>query len=235
MAATTFVLVHGAWRGGWCWRRVADLLERRGHKVYAPTLTGVADRSHLLAAGIGLDTHISDVANLLKWDELKGVVLCGHSYAGSVISGVAERMPDAIAALVFLDAFVPRNGQALVDLGAAEVGDPIRAAAQRGEISVPPIPAAVFGVNERDRAGLDAQCTPNPINCFLDPVTLTGARARVATKAYVRATGYPGTTFEAPHAVAKADPTWRNYEIPCGHDVMVDMPERVADILTELA
>src|SRR4051794_7057319 len=97
MAGKTFVLVHGAWHGGWCWRRVADLLEKQGHKVFAPTLTGLGERSHLLRAGINISTHVTDVVNLLKWEQLSGVVLCGHSYGGMVVSSVAEHMAPAIA------------------------------------------------------------------------------------------------------------------------------------------
>src|SRR6185312_1533319 len=88
----TFVLVHGAWHGGWCWRRVSDLLEKKGHKVFAPTMTGLGERSHLMSAMITLDTHITDVANVIKWEGLENVVLVGHSYAGFVISGVAEKV-----------------------------------------------------------------------------------------------------------------------------------------------
>src|SRR5438132_10901408 len=119
MAATTaktFVLVHGAWHGGWCWRRVSDLLERQGHKVFTPTLTGLGERSHLLRAGINISTHVTDVVNLLKWEGLSGVVLCGHSYGGMVVSGVAEQMGDKIASIVFLDAFVPENHDSMAEL-----------------------------------------------------------------------------------------------------------------------
>ena len=105
--AKTFVLVHGAWHGGWCWRRVSDLLERQGHKVFTPTLTGLGERSHLMSKEIRLATHITDVVNHLKWEGLEGVVLCGHSYGGMVVSAVAEQMADKIASIVLLDAFVP--------------------------------------------------------------------------------------------------------------------------------
>jgi pimeloyl-ACP methyl ester carboxylesterase len=91
----TFVLVHGAWHGGWCWQRVADRLRDKGHRVFTPTLTGLGERSHLLRAGVDLKTHIADVANVLKWERLTDVVLCGHSYGGFVISGVAEEMASA--------------------------------------------------------------------------------------------------------------------------------------------
>src|ERR1035441_10113729 len=108
-ASKTFVLVHGAWHGGWCWRRVADLLTAKGHKVFTPTLTGLGERSHLMSPTIDLTTHITDIANVIMWERLGNVVLCGHSYGGLVISGVVERIRKAIEAMVFLDAFVPAD------------------------------------------------------------------------------------------------------------------------------
>src|SRR5579862_2388072 len=110
---STFVLVHGAWHGGWCWKRVRAILQAQGHEVFTPTLTGLADRSHLLTPAVNLETHIDDVVNLIRWEELSGVVLCGHSYGGAVISGVAERIPEHIAALVYLDAFVLDDGESV--------------------------------------------------------------------------------------------------------------------------
>src|SRR5205807_2556337 len=110
-AVTTFVLVHGSWHGGWCWRRVADRLERGGHKVYTPTLTGLGERVHLLTASVDLNTHITDVVNVIKFENLSNIVLVGHSYAGCVISGVAEQMLPAIASIVFVDAFLPQDGE----------------------------------------------------------------------------------------------------------------------------
>jgi pimeloyl-ACP methyl ester carboxylesterase len=111
----TFVLVHGAWHGSWCWKRVRKALQQQGHEVFTHTLTGVGERSHLLAESIDLQTHIMDVLNLIHWEELTDFVLCGHSYAGMVVSGVADRIPHHIRSLVFLDAFVPENGESLVD------------------------------------------------------------------------------------------------------------------------
>ena len=131
--AYTFVLVHGAWHGGWCWQRVADRLRRGGHVVFTPTLTGLGERSHLLRDGIDLKTHITDVVNVMKWEDLSDVVLCGHSYGGFVISGVAEQMAPAISSIVFLDAFVPRNGECVLDLTgpAVQDGSPQRTATRR--------------------------------------------------------------------------------------------------------
>jgi pimeloyl-ACP methyl ester carboxylesterase len=230
----TFVLVHGAWHGAWCWRRVARLLTAKGHEVFAPTLTGVAERSHLLAPGIDLDTHILDVVNEMKWQELKGVVLVGHSYAGMVISGVAEKMEQTIASFVMLDAFFPDNGQSLVDLQPPPVRDVFLTAERGGASVMPPRPAAMFNVNEKDRAWVDAQCTPHPIKCFTQKLVLTGARERIAKKAYIRATSYPSSPFDHGLATARAK-GWRAYEVACGHDVMIDMPERLAEILQDVA
>ena len=104
MTQKTFVLVHGAWHGGWCWRRVADRLEKQGHKVFTPTLTGLGERSHLMSPGIDLDTHINDVVNVIKWEDLKGVCLVAHSYGGWPVSGALEKILDRVSSTVFLDA-----------------------------------------------------------------------------------------------------------------------------------
>jgi pimeloyl-ACP methyl ester carboxylesterase len=231
----TFVLVHGAWHGGWCWRRVADLLERKDHKVFTPTLTGLGERSHLLRPGINVTTHITDIVNVLKWERLSDVVLCGHSYGGLVVSGVAERMPPAIGSIVFLDAFLPKSGDSMEQLTSQAVRDQLKGAIERGDIGVPPRPAAAFLVNEKDQAWVDALCVPQPIGTMTEKVALTGARERIAKKAYIRAVRYPNPGFDQAYARVKADPSWRTYEVPCGHDVMVDMPERLSDILIEVA
>jgi pimeloyl-ACP methyl ester carboxylesterase len=231
----TFVLVHGAWHGGWCWRRVADRLTARGHKVFTPTLTGLGERSHLLRRDIGLATHVADVVNLIRWERLEDLVLVGHSYAGFVISAAAEEVQPALAALVFLDAFVPESGQSLFELTAPATRDAITAAAQRGDTTVPPRSAEFFKVNEKDRAWVDTLCTPQPLATLRDKVTLTGARERVPKKAYVRARDYPNPAFDAALARLGTNPAWRVYEVPCGHDVMVDMPERLTEILLEAA
>ncbi len=230
----TFVLVHGAWHGAWCWRRVARILAREGHEVFTPTLTGLGERSHLLAPGIDLDTHILDVVNAMKWQGLNDAVLVGHSYGGMVISGVAERMEKAIAAFVMLDAFFPENGEALIDLAAPATRQGFLAAAASGATSLPPRPAAAFKVNEADRAFVDAQCTPQPLQSGLQKATLAGARERIANRVYIRATGYPSEPFDRALAKARAQ-GFRTYEVPCGHDVMLDMPERLAAILREVA
>ena len=234
-AKHTFVLVHGAWHGGWCWRRVSDLLERQGHKVFTPTLTGLGERSHLLRAGINVSTHVTDVANVLKWEGLSNVVLCGHSYGGLVVSGVAEQMISAIGSIVFLDAFVPENSDSMAALTSGAVRDNLKIAAERGDLGVPARSAAAFLVNDKDQAWVDAMCVPQPIGTMTEKITLTGARERIGKKAYIRASAYPNPGFDTAYARVKADTSWRTYEVPCGHDVMVDMPERLAEILVEVA
>ena len=141
--ARTFVLVHGAWHGGWCWRRVAERLTAKGHYVVAPTLSGVGERSHLRAEDIDLTTHVDDVVGEMKWKDLDDVVLVGHSYGGMVITGVAEQMRERIAAIVYLDAFMPGDGQALADF---------RARTSWPEPVTPAPPAAYFHVNDKDIA-----------------------------------------------------------------------------------
>lgn len=232
---STFVLVHGAWHGGWGWVRLAELLRRQGHVVFTPTLTGLGERSHLLSPGINASLHITDVVNLIHYERLSDIVLVGHSYGGCVVSGVAEIVPDKIASIVFLDAFIPDNGDATVELVQPAVKDIILAAAARGETTVAVRNAAAFNVNEKDQAWVDSLAGPQPIGTMTEKLKLTGAREKIARKTYIRASGYPNVSFEAAHARAKADKSWRTFEVPCGHDVMIDMPERLAEILNEVA
>ncbi|MDI1347192.1 MAG: alpha/beta hydrolase [Pseudolabrys sp.] len=233
MSQKTFVLVHGAWHGGWGWVRLAELLRRQGHVVFTPTLTGLGERSHLIGANVNASLHIKDVVNLIHYERLSGIVLVGHSYGGCVVSGVAEVVPDKIASIVFLDAFIPDDGDATVDLVQPAVKDIILAAAARGETIVPVRNAAAFNVNENDRPWVDSLAGPQPIGTMTEKLKLTGAREKIARKTYIRASGYPNVSFEAAHARAKAE-GWRTYEVPCGHDVMIDMPERLAEILNEV-
>jgi pimeloyl-ACP methyl ester carboxylesterase len=226
----TFVLVHGAWHGGWCWRRVADILTAKGHKVFTPTLTGVGERSHLMSPKIDLTTHITDIANVIMWERLGNVVLCGHSYGGVVISGVVERIPEAIEAMVFLDAFVPADGESMFKLTSPRLRTLIETIAARGESVVAPVSAEAFKVNEADRAWVDASCTPHPLASLVEKIALAGAYERISKKVYIRAKVYPASYFDATHARLQLDPAWRVFDLACGHDAMIDMPEEVADI-----
>jgi len=220
--AETFVLVHGAWHGGWCWKRVVERLAAKGNRVYAPSLTGLADRSHLLSEAVNLSTHVADVANLIRWEELKDVVLVGHSYGGMVVTGVADKLPERIACLVYLDAYVPESGQSMQDLRPRELPN---------ALTVDPTSAETFRVNERDRAWVDRLCTPHPVACVTERLLLSGAYRAVRRKIYVRAAGYPHPAFAATYERVKGDPGWVAHALPCGHDVMVDMPDALAEIL----
>ncbi len=230
---STFVLVHGAWHGGWGWVRLVALLRKQGHTVFAPTLTGLGERSHLIRPDIDASQHITDIVNVIRYERLTDIVLVGHSYGGCVVSGVAEVLPDTIKSIVFLDAFIPDDGDATVDLVQPAVKTIILAAAARGETTVPVRDAAAFNVNEKDRAWVDSLALPQPIGTMIEKLKLTGARERIANKTYIRATGYPNVSFEKAHARAKAE-GWRTYEVPCGHNVMVDRPQRLAEILNEV-
>jgi pimeloyl-ACP methyl ester carboxylesterase len=227
----TFVLVHGGWHGGWCWKRVAELLAAKHHTVFAPTLTGLCERSHLLKPDINLDTHILDIVNEIKWKDLRDVILVGHSYAGMVVSGVVEKMEKSIAALVMLDAFFPANGQSMSDI------DPLKPrileARDAGVTALPPLTAEMLGVNEQDRAWVDAKCTPQPIQCLLQPVALSGARERIGKKAYIRSQ-FPYAAFDAGLSESRKL-EWDVYEVPGGHDVMIDAPTQLAERLDGLA
>jgi pimeloyl-ACP methyl ester carboxylesterase len=222
----TFVLVHGAWHGSWCWQRVRTALQHNGHVVFTPTLTGIGERSHLLAPQVDLTTHTLDVLNLIQWEELDEIVLCGHSYGGMVVTGVADRMPQRIRSLVFLDAFVPETGQSLVDFVPISDDQLIDGWKCR------PLSAEFFGVNPADRAWVDRQCTVQSVACFQQPVQLTGGFGRVRRVAYAYASGWAGdqSPFRPFYVQAKAR-GWSTSEIDCGHDAMLDRPDAVTELL----
>jgi pimeloyl-ACP methyl ester carboxylesterase len=177
-AGRFFVLVHGAGHGGWAWRRLADLLSAKGHRVFTPTLTGLGERSHLMSGAISLQTHILDVVNLFRWEDLRNAVLVGHSYAGWVVSGAVEQLDDRVDALVYLDAFLPDDGQRGFDFLNDQQQAAFREAQARGEVSRPgPTSAALKIQRPEDAAWVDSKITPHPIGVSLDALELTGARA----------------------------------------------------------
>ena len=223
---TTFVLVHGAWHGSWCWQRVRSALQERGHQVFTPTLTGLGERSHLLSPEVDLRTHTLDVVNLIRLEDLTDIVLCGHSYGGFVVAGVADMLPGRIRSLVFLDAFVPEHGHCLTDYA------PITDEQLTDGWKVAPIPAEVFGVNPGDRAWVDRQCTPQSIACFRQPIELTGQLARIKRIDYIFASGWGGghSPFMQFHEKARAR-GWQTHELACGHDVMIDEPAALTNLL----
>jgi pimeloyl-ACP methyl ester carboxylesterase len=230
-AQKTFVLVHGAWHGGWCWRRVSDRLEAKGHKVFTPTMTGLGACSHLLSKDVNLTTHITDIKNFIKWENLSGIVLVGHSYGGLIISGVAEELHDKIASIVFLDAFLPENGDSLAEKASPAFKDVIAQAINRGDVSLKQPPAAAFGVAEPDRPW--GKCTPQPLATYTEKAVYTGGRDKIAKKTYIRAKGYAGPAFDAALAKTKADPSWKTHEMTSGHDAMVIQPQELTELLLQ--
>jgi pimeloyl-ACP methyl ester carboxylesterase len=236
----TFLLVHGAWHGGWCYKRVAARLRAAGHEVYTPTLTGLGERTHLMNRTVNLDTHVHDVIGVIRWEELDDIVLCGHSYGGMVISGVADKMPGKIRSIVYLDAFVPANGKSAMDLMSPETQGAFREdAKQNGEgYLMTPIPAAAFSVNPKDAAWVDRMCVKHPLACFEQKIARDGESAKIGRRTYILAAGWapsPALGGVSPFVEVaerlKRDKEWHVVSVPCGHDVMVDMPGELAELL----
>ena len=232
----TFVLVHGAWHGGWCWKDVAARLEKQGHRVYTPTNTGLGERSHLLTKDVNVSTHVTDIVNVFKWEDLSDVVLVGHSYGGLVISGVAEEIPEKISSIVFLDAFLPADGDDLIGKASPAFKDAIASAQQRGDISLKSPPAAAFGVTDPAAAAwVNGKLTPQPFGTYTEKARYKGGRDKIAKKTYIRAKAYANPTFDANLAKAKASTGWKTFEFDSGHDVMVIQPERLTATLLDVA
>lgn len=233
--AKTFVLVPGGWCGGWLYRDVAELLRAKGHVVHTPSLTGVGDRSHLLNASVNLDTHVADIVNLLKWEELSEVVLVGHSFSGPVLSCVAEKSLAALAAVVYVNAYVPENGHSITDMFSERARNGVMSRVAKGEISDPPPPAAFFMVDQKLWARLDAKHTPHPLGAYTQKPVLTGAVLKVPKKTYVLGTRFGrGRDYDKLfYAKFKDDPGWRTVELDSGHLPMVEMPENFVKMLEE--
>jgi pimeloyl-ACP methyl ester carboxylesterase len=229
----TFVLIHGAWSGGWCFHKVADRLRAKGHRVFAPTLTGQGERTHLGNGGVNLSLHLTDVLNVFHYENLSDVVLAGHSYGGMVITGIGDRIPDKVRALVYLDAFLPEHNQSLFDINIpANSQKFVQGAGGIGGLAVPPPPAAYFNVNKDDAARVDALATPFPLGCFTEKLKLTGAHSKIGKRIYVHSTVLPRESpFKPFYDRVKADPSWQAHTLPCGHDAMLDMPDETTAIL----
>jgi pimeloyl-ACP methyl ester carboxylesterase len=243
----TYVLVHGAWHGGWCWRKVTPLLADAGHQVFTPTLTGLGERAHLAGPDVGLSTHVQDVVNVLEFEDLREVVLVGHSYAGMVVTGVAGRVFERLRHLAYLDAYLPRPGQSLVDLIPPE-----RLVSMRQRVrdegkgwllpSVEPVPWEVT-VRERylvqDEAELRwmlNRLVGQPFKTMTEPVDVSDARAAALPRTYIRCPKYSNPAFDRAAAESSAPGSgWRAHELPTSHDAMITAPRELADLLLALA
>lgn len=234
----TIVLVHGATRGGWIWRRVAPLLAARGHEVYRPTLTGLGERVHLANRDTGLGTHVQDVLGVLEYEDLRDVVLVGHSYGGMVISGVAGTAAERLAHLVYLDAIVPRDGESLF-AAIARVNP--EAAAQRQQPGaddwlLPSIDPSLVGITDgADLAWLRARATPHPLKCFVEPVRVARPIPDAIPRTYIHCTEQTSISMDAFAAWLRTEPGWRLRELATGHEAPVSDPRGLAALLLEAA
>jgi len=228
-----YVLVHGSWLGGWVWRKVTPRLRAAGHDVYAPSLTGLGDRAHLARPEVDLALHIDDIANLIAYENLRGIVLVGHSYAGMVITAVADRMPDRIAHLVYLDAVVPEDGKSVLDVIPKAMAAQVRAGVAANDgWRLPPAPPAALGIADADDARwLDAHARGMPIRTHEQPIKLAGKYAAVPKRTFIYCSNPAIGGLEAMAKTAANDPTWRYHEIATGHDPMITTPEELAQIL----
>lgn len=227
------VLVHGGWHGGWHWDEVAAALRALGHEVHAPTLAGLAERADEACAPIGLSDHVADVVAVIDDHDLTDVVLVGHSYGGMVITGAADQRPDRISKVVYIDAFVPEDGQSVGDI----LGDGFRATALAAAeaagtpLTIPPLFSAadVLGADGEAARALGARMCPHPLGTLDEPVAVTGAST--AEKSYVYCSAHPLGLIEPFAEAARASDDWRYWEIPSPHDAVHAMPAAVVGIV----
>jgi pimeloyl-ACP methyl ester carboxylesterase len=232
----TFVLVHGGFHGGWCWQKVAPLLRAAGHEVSTPTLTGLGERAHLLGPAITLETHVQDVLGVLTHEELTGVILVGHSMAGTVITVVADRAPERQAHLVYLDASVPRDGENDLDCQTEATRARWAAGPRLGDYAaVPRAREQPFGVTDAaDARWVNAHLVPHPLRAFTDRAQLRHPDAFAERRTFIACTGPDGTQPLSPVAErVRAEAGWRYRELATGHDAMVTAPRELADLLLE--
>jgi pimeloyl-ACP methyl ester carboxylesterase len=227
---SNFVLVHGAWHGGWCWREVANLLRDDGHRVFTPTLTGLGERAHLLSESVNLDTHIQDIIGVLECEELDDTVLVGHSYGGMPVTGAADALPSRISALVYLDALTPSDGDSV--LSVSEI-DTAQLGIQSDSNEIPPPDAGAFGLNGELAKWAERQLTPQPLLCATQPIRLSGVWRTVPSKLYIRARQYNFPIFDQYFAAARKDPDWATLEYDVPHNVMMTDPEWFAELLRD--
>ena len=234
------MLVHGAWHGGWCWSRVLPRLAAAGARAHAVTLTGVGERAHLLTPGVTLATHVQDVIGLIEAEELDRVVLVGHSYAGLVITGVADRLqrerPGALARLVYLDACVPEPGEAWSSTHTEETRRARReAAAATGGLSLPPPDAAVFGLTGADRDWVNRRQTPQPFAVYDEPLDFDADALARLPRWFIDCPEPALPTIDVARQRVRRAPGWQVTRLATGHDPMVSAPQALADELLDIA
>jgi pimeloyl-ACP methyl ester carboxylesterase len=207
------------------WARLASLLRSQGHEVFTPSLTGIGERAHLASAGVDLSLHTRDVLQVIQYERLADFVLVGHSYGGMVVAGVADRAADRIRTLVYLDAFVPKDGESLLDLARPEMRERIQALP---DWRVPPPPPQ--GMTNKDEiAWIEGRRDPQPVGTMKEKVSLEGNYK--GRKTYIFCSGYSPTTFAPFAAAAKADKAWQYHELPTHHYPQISMPRELAALL----
>jgi pimeloyl-ACP methyl ester carboxylesterase len=238
MPIPPIVLVHGAWAGAWCWKRVLAPLRAAGHEVHAVTLTGVGERAHLLSRDVTLATHIADVLGLIEAEELREVVLVGHSYGGVVVTGAADALRARDAALlrqlVYVDAVVPRPGESWSSTHApATIAARAEAAKASGGVSMPAPDPAVFGLGGEAGEWVRRRQTPHPFRIYQEPLDFDAARLAGVPRSFVSCTAPALATIDAIRTRVRGEAGWRVVEMATGHDPMVSQPERFVAVLRE--
>ena len=236
MRARTFVLVHGGFHGGWCWSEVAARLRACGHSVFTPTQTGCGERSHLLSKSITLDTFVDDIANVLQWEDLHDVVLVGHSFGGNSISGVADRMPERIRQLVYLDAVILENGETVYGQLPPDVARVRMQAAQAsGGLCIEPPAPATFGIRDEEQIRfVQARLTNHPQGTYTSPLKLAHKVGNGLPAVYVQCTDPVYASLRSSRDWVRAN-GMKLVEIKTGHDAMITAPELLADLLLTLS
>jgi pimeloyl-ACP methyl ester carboxylesterase len=235
----TFVLVHGAWHGGWCWRRVADVLRTRGHRVFAPSLTGLGDRAHLFSKDISMQTHVEDTLSVVETEELSGFVLVGHSYGGFVISGVADTLRERVSHYVYLDASVPPDMSPGASFSWAGCNPPearearLKSVREEGNgVALPAPPPSAFAVTEpADAAWLQRRLGPMPLQTFIGTFTFKNSGSNGLKRTYIASTKPPYALLAATRDRIRRDPTWSFTTLEAGHNSMVTAPDKLAALL----
>lgn len=228
-----YVLVHGAWHGGWCWQRVSSELRAHGGIVYTPTLSGLGEHKNILSPAVNLETHISDIVNLIEMEDLHNVILVGHSYAGTVIAGVADRIPQRLSKLVFLDALLIENGQSAFSVQPQAVKDLMTKSAEKDNgLTIPAWSAETFGVSKpEDISWVNARLTGHPFETFKQPLVLHHPYGNHLPLIFIACTVRMLPAIVPYAEKAKKSKDWKYYELETGHDAMLTEPEKTAALL----
>jgi len=230
----TFLVAHGAWSAGWAWKKMRPLLRERGHELFTPTHTGLGERAHLAAPGIDLETHIADILGVLQFEDLREVILIGHSYGGMVATGVADRARDRIAALVYVDAFAPRDGESIFSLTPDRRAAALDAARKGGEgWKMPPNPMPP-DTPEADQAWAMPRRVPQPLKTFEQELRLRHGELTVPRHYIYCKRCPPDDRFRQFYDRAGRE-GWRHYEIDASHNPHITAPETLATLLDGIA